>query len=158
MIALRIEGGRELERKLLNIEVKTAKKVVRKAVRNAQKPTLAKAKSNAKSMLKSRFGGGLGSMGSLIAKNLKIIAGKQKRGSYRLSVGISSKANDIFVETSKAGKRNYIPAAIEYGHGSTKEQCAIPFMRGADLSTETKKRAIIISELRKGILLAAKGI
>ena len=156
MIGLRIEGGKELEQKLLNIERKTAKKVVRKAVREGQKPTLAKAKSNAKTMIKSGSGEGLGSMGSLIANNLKIIGGKQRRGSYRLSVGISSKANDIFVDTTKKGKRNYIPAAIEYGHGSNKNQCAIPFMRNANESTEAMQRKIVIDKLRSGILQAAK--
>lgn len=154
MISMNITGGRELERKLLNIERKVAKKIVRKAVRVAQKPTLLAAKASAKSMIRPRVGeaGELGAMGSLIANNLKIISPKQRRGSYRLSVGIDSKANDIFVDISKTGKRNYIPAAIEYGHGSNKEQCAIPFMRSADRSTKRAKVGMVTKELRRGIL------
>jgi hypothetical protein len=158
VVGMAIRGGKELERKLLNIERKVAKKVVRKAVRVGQKSTLAAAKTNAKSMIKSGLGGEgeLGTMGSLIANNLKIVSPKQRKGSYRLSVGIDSKANDIFVDISKAGKRNYIPAAIEFGHGSTKEACAIPFMRNANAKTEGGKVGIVTKELRRGILAAAK--
>ena len=147
-VLLNLEGGGILERKLRNIEAKVAKKVVRRAVRVAQKITLAAAKSNT-----GMIGG---FTGGEIKQNLKIVAPKQRRGQFRLQVGISSKANEQFVVISKAGNRNYIPAAIEYGHGSNKEGSAIPFMRKANDSTERAKVAIVSKELQTGILQAAR--
>lgn len=144
MISVEVENAPQIEQWLKRIEQKTAKKVVRKAVRAAQRPTLATAKGLAKAMIG-------GEMGSLISKNIKIISPKQKRGSYRLNVDVSNKANDIFIVTSKSGTRNYIPAAIEYGHGSNKDQSAIPFQRTANFRTEKKKVPIFSRTLKQGI-------
>jgi len=143
--SIKLSGGEELDRKLKNLETKVSRKIVRKAVRAAQKEPLVVAKSNAKTMIG-------GAMGGLISKWIKILSPKkQYRGSYRLDVGVSSMANDTFVVNSKSNKRNYIPAAIEYGHGSNKNEAAIPYMRNAHEKTKTRSLRTFKSVLKKGI-------
>jgi len=81
MISIQLEGGIELEKKLMALETKISKNVVQTAVRKAQNPMLSAAKSNARSMVG-------GEMGDKIAENLKILAPEkgQKKGTYELSV------------------------------------------------------------------------
>jgi len=143
---VRLDGAKELEKKLASLESKVSKKVVRKAVRMAQKPVLAKIKANALSMVG-------GEMGSLLAKNLKLKAGKQKKGSYRICVQIREEV-EAFVDNSAAGVQYYIPAAIEFGHDAA---AAIPFMRSAHKSTKKTTENIFTHELKLGIDSIAKG-
>lgn len=154
MISIQLEGGKELEAKLKTLETKVSRKIVRKAVRAAQKPVITVAKSNALSMVG-------GNMGGLIAANIILRAvKKQRRGSYGMSLRLKSKSEGApaeFVHVSKTGRPTYIPAAIEYGHGSNKEQCARPFMRSAADSTRTKVISILVQQLKAGIEKIAKG-
>lgn len=153
MISIQLEGGKELERKLRGLETKVAKKVVRKAVRVAQKPVQTTIKANARSMVG-------GHMGGLIASNVVLRAQKkQRRGSYAINVRLKSESEGAppdFVHITKAGKRHYIPAAIEFGHGPGKEQSAIPFGRSAADSTRAETLRILIAELKRGIEQIAK--
>jgi len=123
-IGMQLEGGKELDKKLMQMEQKVAKKVVRKAVRAALKPELAASKTNASSMVGGKTGG-------LIAKNLKIKPfKKQKKGSYGMSVLIKPYDGDVYFTKGSAfslssqklikgsGLRHYIPSAIEYGHAA----------------------------------------
>lgn len=143
-VSVQVENAVAVENYLKKIETRVARKIVRVAVRNAQKPTLTAARALAKSMVG-------GEMGSLISKNIKIVTPKQKKGAYRLQVGISSKANELFQDVSKTGTQNYIPAAIEYGHGSNKDQAAIPYLRTANLRTEKGKVPLFNKTLKRGI-------
>lgn len=139
----KIAGADAFEQALGLLPAKMSKKIVRKSVRAGQKPTLVRAKSNANSMVG-------GQMGALIAKKTKIKGPKrQKRGQYSLGVVVT--ADDAFFEISKAGDRNYIPAAIEYGHGQDKEKAAIPFMLQAGESQRPKSLIELRKELRIGI-------
>lgn len=141
-----LEGGKELDAKLLKIERKTAKKIVKTAVRASTKPPLQAVRGNARGMIG-------GTIGSLIAKNTKALVFKfQRRGSWGMQVGIKPDVPE-FVETSAEGRKNYIPAAIEYGHD---EAAAIPFIRNAWDATREKARKIIGVELKKGIEAAGK--
>jgi len=147
-----LEGGVELERKLLLLERKVGKRVVKKAVRAALKPMLTGSKANARSMI----GGG---MGSLIAKNIQLRAfKKQRKGSYGMSVKIKPDVEE-FVYNSKDGKRSFIPAAIEYGHVSRGggQVAAMPFMRQAAEAWKSVGLQIAAGELRRGIEAAAHG-
>ncbi len=147
MISIRLEGADILERKLKALEAKTAKKIVRKAVRAGAKPVLQAAKANAANMVG-------GTMGRLIKKNIKIRAfRKQRRGSF--GVGIQT-APDVpeFIHINKGdGKRQYIPAAIEYGHDNVP---AIPFMRKAADEKLKGSAKIIGREIAAGIEATAK--
>lgn len=126
-----LTGGRELEKKLQELTVKTQKKIVRKAVRAGVKLIQKQVKINARSMVG-------GEMGKEIARAIIVRAGRQrKKGYFNVATFVDGKKNDIFVDVSKKGKRNYIPAAIEYGHGNVSP---IPFTRKA---FETKRRSAV---------------
>ena len=156
MISMTIQGAKELERKLATLEPKIAKKVVRKAVRIAAKITQQATKANARAMVG-------GNMGSVIAKNTVVRAFKrQRRGQFGVSVRLRPDVGE-FIATSKAGKKNYIPSAIEYGHAApgdggsgTKIVAATPFMRGAFESTKERAKRAIINGISKGISQAMK--
>lgn len=142
-----LAGAQELERKLKNLPTKVAKKAVRQAVRAGGKPTLAQAKANASALVG-------GTMGGLIAANLVLRAQRrQRRGSYGVNVMMRPKRDELFVHTSKAGRRTYIPAAIEYGHGSARP---ISFMRTGWDITKMQAKRIVEQTLWSGIQKAAK--
>lgn len=169
MAELLITGAKELQRKFKELEAKTAKAIVRKSVRAGGNVILKKAKANAR----SRVGG---NMGKLIAKYLKLqVWRRQPPGAYGMGVVISEAGNDVFVVTSKAGRRNYIPHALEYGHaapggggakskgregygggGSVKAVAAIPFMRPAFETEKDRAKRVIEQTMWKGIEQVAK--
>lgn len=160
MIGITLKGGKELERKLLALEKKVTKKIVRKAVRAGLKPTHKAAKSNAKSIVGRN-------MGRLIFKNLVLRAfKKQKRGSYGVTVRIKTESEGApkeFISETKDGKRYFVPAAIEYGHGlpgeggkGLKTVPEISFMRKAADQKLGKGEKIFAEETKKGIRAVVK--
>lgn len=142
-----IEGLKELDRKLANMETKVAKKIVRKAVRNAQNIALKEARSNAQAMV----GGDLGAKLALALKVKPV--NKQKKGSYALQVVIDPAKAEELKHTTKDGKTYYIPTAVEYGHRKAGggQVPGIPFMRKASDATEKARVAEFVKELKKGI-------
>ena len=145
-IALKATGFEIFDRKLKTIETKVAKSIVKTATRTAAKNTLKEVKVNAKSMIG-------GEMGQLIFKHAKIIVFKyQRRGSWGVQIGMKSGVPE-FTDYSKVGKRNYIPSAIEFGHGSARP---IPYIRNAWAKTKRQDIVIIGRELKKGIEREAK--
>jgi hypothetical protein len=160
MISVQIEGGKELEEKLLQLERNVGKKIIRQAVRNAQKSLIPAIKSNLAAI--SRGGG----MAEKIARALKLgVPKKQKKGGYTIQVllkqdpaFVSYRKGSFSYLYNKKGKghgkeigRSYIPAAIEYGHGHNKEQAARPFIRPAADATE-KSRVKILADYVKAEL------
>jgi len=146
MIGMTIQGDQELERRLLNLERNTAKKVIRKASRKALKPILSSAKQNAKNMVG-------GTMGTLLAAGLVLRAfRKQRKGSFGLNIRLKAAIQE-FIHIAKDGTRYYIPAAIEYGHDSA---AAIPFMRAAFEADKSKTIVIMHNEIWAGIKLVAR--
>ena len=150
-------GLRELNKKLDNLEKKTAKKVIKTALRKGSKVIRDEAKKNAVSMVG-------GQMGNMLKKNIITRAFKRpKRGFYGLFTGMRADVPE-FAEVSKDGRRNYIPAAIEYGHAapgaggkkSIKTVPAIPFMRKAADTKGGQAKQVAVNEIRKGIIAAAK--
>ena len=139
---MKVEGLKELENKLKNMEQKVAKKIVRSAVRKAQNAALKEAKANALSMIG-------GEMGAKIADSLKVKAvNKQRKGSYALQVCVDPAKADEFKDGD-----NFIPAAIEYGHvnrGGT-ETAPIPYMLNASEATAKQRINILAREIKKGI-------
>lgn len=147
---LTTKGTRKLNRKLRRLVQRDAKRAVRRGVRAGTKPIRDKARRNARDDVG-------GDLGKLIAKHIKAMVYKrQKKGSFAMAVGLSASGNAELVETTKDGFRNYIPAAIEYGHAhpfagggrsAPKDVVAIPFMRiahaeTADIAIKTAERSI----------------
>lgn len=144
----RIEGAAQLEANLATLGRRVGKKVIRQAVRDGQRPMLAAAKANAVSMVG-------GEMGAKLAKALQIrTPKKQVRGTYSLHVQL--KADEAFIHTSKAGKKSYIPAAIEHGHmvGGTFVS-PIPVIRSAADSTQGETIRRFTAKLKSGLLREA---
>ena len=155
--SMTLEGFQDLNRKLVGLEVKLAKKIVRTATRKATKPILTQVKSNAKSMIGGR-------MGALIAKNAKIIVFKhQRKGSYGLQIGMKpgvqqfdywpKGASSNLTNRKSSGKKSYIPAAIEFGHDNAKP---IPYIRRAWDAKKKLAVRILGRELKQGIEKAVR--
>lgn len=156
MISVQIEGAKELENKLLQLERKVGKKIVRTGVRNAQKSLLSVIKANLSAISK---GGG---MAQKIAKALTVRAARRNpKGTYSVNVQIKSQPEFVYypkgsfssLGTRKTqGKRSYVPAAIEFGHGQSKEQAARPYMRPAADATEKSRIKILSDYVRSEIM------
>ncbi len=146
MIDVEVKGFNIFEKKLLRLETKASKKIIRRAVRDTGKVVQKEMKANAKS-----FVGGL--MGNLIARNIIVRAQKkQRRGSFGVNVMLKSDV-DEFVHITKKGKRHYIPAAIEWGHGSVKE---ISFMRSAWDKTKGGLLRFLLQRIKDLLLIEVK--
>jgi len=155
VIDVSLIGGKELEAKLLQLETNVGRKIVRSAVRNAQKSLIPTIKGNLAGI--SRGGG----MAQKISKALTVRAARRNpRGTYSVHVTLKSDPTLVFypkgsssnLGTGKTtGKRSYIPAAIEFGHGKNKEQAARPFMRPAADVTVSSRIKILTKEVADGI-------
>lgn len=145
-IAMNTKGFELFDAKLKALPTKVGKKIVRTATRAGAKNTLKEVKSNAKSLIG-------GEMGTLIAKHAKIIVFKhQRRGSFGVQIGMKAGVPE-FTDYSKVGRRNYIPAAIEFGHGNARP---IPFIRSAWDKTKRQDIRIMGKQLKIGIEREAK--
>jgi len=155
MISVSLIGGKEMEAKLLSLERNVGKKIVRAAVRNAQKSLLPYVKGALMGISK---GGG---MAQRMAAALQVRAPKrQQKGSYAIHlqfkdapglVSYPKGASSSLSTKVTTGKRSFIPAAIEYGHGMTKEASARPFMRPAVDATIGLRMKILSKGLADGI-------
>jgi len=140
-IELQTRGFEIFDAKLKAMETKVAKSIVKTATRTAAKNTLKEVKSNARSMIG-------GEMGQLIEKWAKIIVFKhQRKGSWGVQIGMKAGVPE-FTDYSKVGRRNYIPSAIEFGHGNARP---IPYIRKAWEKTKKQDVRIMGRELKKGI-------
>ena len=147
-----LDGFDGLDRQLLNLERKVAKKIVRTATRESAKVTLTQVKTNAGTMVG-------GNMGALLAKFAKIIVFKhQRKGSYGVQIGMKPNvdqfdywpvgASSNLSNRKSTGKKSYIPAAIEYGHDNARP---IPFIRNAFDKTKAKAVIVLGKFLKQGI-------
>lgn len=152
-IELQIEGLDLLDRKLAGLPGKVAKKVVRSAVRNAQKIALEAIKRSTMRLPVSlrRFGTMAG--GICGAWYLRVPK-RQIPGSYALHVALAN-LPQFFHKSERTGKTSYIPAAIEFGHGATKEKAARPFARPAADQSRPRVQAQLEQDLGQGIDRAA---
>ena len=150
--SMTLDGFEGLDKKLNNLEKKVGKKIVRTATREAAKVTLKQVKSNAGTMVG-------GKMGALLAKFAKVIVFKhQRRGSYGVQIGMKPNvqqfdywpvgASSNLSNRKSTGKKSYIPAAIEHGHGNARP---IPYIRRAWESTKAKAVKVMGISLAEGI-------
>lgn len=139
-----IEGGAQLEAKLNALGRDAAKKIGRRAVTTAAGVIRTAARQNARSMVG-------GEMGSQIAKHIKsFVQKRQKRFYYSRGVDVDPKgqAEGIFVDIAEDGNRNYIPAAIEFGHDDAQP---IPFLKSAWKANDRRSLSVMMKSLREGI-------
>jgi len=124
---IKIEGAKELERKLLSMEPKLARKSVMRALRAGARPILARAKA----LVPAPTGA--------LKKSLKIRALKKRRYSH-----------GVMVATSEGWFKGdeFYGAFVEFG---TSKMPPHPFMRPAFDAEKKNAEQIIAAELRKGI-------
>jgi len=136
-----LEGGKELERKLVKLGTTTGKKIVRSALRKGGNVILKTTKQNARAMVG-------GNMGALIAKNLQQRAAKKQRsGSYRLLIQLKPVPEFTHIakrHSNYPDRTTFIPAAIEYGHDNA---AAIPFMRAAFHSERDNAQRTVVDTM-----------
>lgn len=102
-VKFKIEGMKELERTIRKLG-KLPQKCVTPAAKKGNNIALKHARENAP----WRFGD---LANGIIQKGEKL----RKRGKKVYQVTMDPKKNDIFVKTTKDGKRYYYPASMEYG-------------------------------------------
>jgi len=144
-IQYKIENAQEVQDALNAFERKISQKIVKQATKAAWTPLLKQIKKNARALDQGKTEQKKSKrMGHRIAVAMVLQPfRKQKSGSYGMKIWIDPKVAGQFVEEStRTGNRNYIPAAIEYGHAfpgrgqgpggnAPKDVAAKPFMRPA---------------------------
>jgi hypothetical protein len=109
VIEITIEGGQFVNQALIQLTAKIQRKIARGAVLEAAALIKQRIYENAHQMVK-------GEMGNLLGESMEVLRVKARQNSIAAFVGPSATFNPIFAVDSKEGKRNYIPAAIEFGH------------------------------------------
>jgi hypothetical protein len=142
-MSLQLEGGRELQLKLDALNTKVHQKIVRTAVRDAMQIDLNASKANARGLVG-------GQMGALLARRLAVRKQKKALPRFVYAMVCLFKGSDL-IYISKKGRRSFLPAAIEFGHGRSKAWSAIPFMRQAFASSVSSMIRKLAESLGRGI-------
>ena len=151
-LSISVEGLKELQRALNELEDKTSIKVLRKAGRKAMKPVLEDAKAGA-----GKDSGGL-------VASLRITTKRKKRSDRDLFIDVGpTKSIGADSESRKKTRQSALLKALaqEYGNREDKSgggQEARPFLRPALDRNSGVVIAIFKSELTKAIDKALKGV
>lgn len=182
-VEFQIQGAMELERLIASMPAKLAKKGIRKAVRAAHQiiyeSILRKIQALPDSGLLKRR-----SLKMAMLLNFRIkIPKRQRAGTYAMDAGFDNTESAGLVYYAKGAHtpitwnakdkhgntvdkigaekgRSFVPAALEYGHGSNKEAAARPFMRPGVEEAKDKARNTLAVELVKeldAIVAEARG-
>lgn len=150
-MSMEVKGLKKLEKKLNGFEAKIGKKIMRKALRTGAKVVKQAQKTKATSVVGGDMGTNISR--SIVVRSLKV----RRKQLYRVSSMLNPN-NYSLIHITQAGKRYYIPTAIEYGHanpglgGTTiKDVAPKPFMRVAMNESESAAKRAVIQELKKGI-------
>lgn len=140
-VKFEVEGMKELE------------KTIRKLGQLPQKTVTPAAKKGATIALKSARGKAPWRFGDLA--NGIILKGEKlrKRGKKVYDVMMDPAKNDIFVKTTKDGKRYYYPASMEYGF-ITRDGGYVPgyhFLRDSLVDNKAEIERTVVQELAKRI-------
>lgn len=158
-----IEGGEQLAQNLATLDARLRRNVYATSVRRSQEAMRTAARANARALPRSEkklfVAGRKGQenirMAELLARNIVIAPPKKQRpGSFSIHVQMRRGVSE-FVHVSKVGRRSYIPAAIEFGHGADPASAARPFMRPAAERTKDERLRRLAQELGSGILREA---
>lgn len=146
-VSVNLQGGAALQAKLTGIKQATVTRIMKKAVTFGFAPTLTAAKVNALTMVGNK-------MGDLLAKFLTVVPFKKRRkGQIGYHLVIDRAGNQYFVDTTKKGERQYIPAAIEYGH--VKRNAEIEYSAMAIFSKKERKKQRKKYAVKTGQFVAA---
>ena len=147
---IQIEGIKTIERRLRELGGPKVTKITKAALRTGANVFKGALKINANSMIG-------GEMGNLIAKNTVVRAFKKRRRG-RVALTVRLKSGEMgFIWLTQTGEREYIPAAIEYGHeGGWNQQnptfvAAIPYARSAFDSAKGRVELAIRENLWRNI-------
>ncbi len=164
-IGFYLDGGEQLAQNLATLDARLRRNVITTAVRRSQQIMLKAAQATARTL--PRSGRSIYAysnrrkrqeqirMAELLARNIVIAPPKRQiPGSYSVHVQMRRGVKE-FVHVSKTGRRSYIPAAIEYGHGSDPASAARPFMRNAADWTKHERMNQLAQELGIGLLREA---
>ena len=165
---MQIRGAKEIERALLALPKKLAKKGVRRSVRKGGNIFLKAAKGNAANQVG-------GELGAALVKAMQLRAyRKHRKGTFAMRVLINPGAPDFVYETKGMGSRyqgankkvaehtrHYIPAAVEFGHRFPYGMKPgfvppVPFMRPAFDERGAAALNTVTTSLWKEVKLAAK--
>lgn len=159
MSQFRLEGADGLERLIASLPAKMAKKGIRRAVRIAHRivydSILQKIQALPSSGLLKRR-----SLKLAMLLNFRIrTPRRQQSGTYAMEAAFENAESAGLVHyaqgshasiagtRAKETGRSFIPAALEYGHGSSKEAAARPFMRPGFESAQDKTQRTLAAEL-----------
>lgn len=136
--AVVITGVKQIDRRLKNLEPKIQRKVIRQSMRKGMKPVLALAREIAPELT------------GLMKSNIKLRAGKRKRG--RISIEVRVDSAEGLTKTTSSGEKVFYPAVVEWGDKDTPPH---PFMRPAyDQGGPTAKNTAM-HEILEGTLREA---
>ena len=141
---MELKGADALLKKLLELETKTAKKVMQKGLRAGAKITLDATKARAP-VLSGRLKRSLVARASMPGR-------KKKRGTLQMLVYPSTKKEPKLV-TEKDGARWYYPSVVEFG---SSKRPANPFMRRAFDATKQQASEAIIRVANQALMEEAR--
>ena len=140
-VKFEIEGMKELERTIRKLG-KLPQKCVTPAAKKGAQIALKAAKANAPFLTGALEEG-------IILKGEKL----RKRGKKVYQVTMNPAMNDVFVKTTKDGKRYYYPASMEYGF-ITRDGGYVPgyhYLRDALVDNKAAIERTVVDELAKRI-------
>jgi HK97 gp10 family phage protein len=143
-------GDKEIDRKLVDLEAKLARKYIRQALRKSLKPLLALVKELAPE-----------DTGKL-REAIRIVPGRRKRNFISMNVLVDSRLlTDKPKPTEGAGPTDKPPSANLYYAGflefGTARMEPRPFLRPALEQLAEQMKAIVLNELRQALSIEMKG-
>lgn len=155
---IQITGWRELDAKLRALSGPTVQRIAKPALQAGAAVLEIAAKTHANTIP--------GVMGAQIARAIGQRRIRQLRdGGFSVAVAVDPKGQyeSEFVHVTQAGARQYIPAAIEYGHAAPydargpKIVAAIPYMRPAYDQEKGHVQQVVDEQFRAGIEKEVRG-
>jgi len=171
---VQVSGGLELERKLKRLPDVVQKRVVKGAVKSAQSIVLRSVRSrtqnpsrrSARRKIASTSKQNKGSMAHRMAKNIKLYVRKKKRpGEYSMTVRFKTESEGLdqsliyypmgsysSLKSRKThGKRTFIPAAIEFGHGPGRRTQPLRFFTEGAKRVKGQAIKVFVNKMFAGI-------
>lgn len=154
---INMEGDKELQAALNNIETKVAAKVIRPSVREAAKLIMREAKARAPIMDSGQHVGSTTQMPTpgTLRKGIRVHAGKRKKHHYRVNVDFKGRAAMGIPSADTKGFGHYAPMVVEAGRRSSKKYGPAEgahFMIEAYAQKRQGADAIIVGKTRDGLI------
>lgn len=158
--SIKITGAKELERKLKTLEPKIGRKIVKQSLREGAKIFKARIKAAApvgrtqnRTRVKKTVATTSRQKGYMRRSITVRAATKNRRGTYAVMTTFDTRRFPSLIVKSRAGKRYFYPAAVEYGH---KGAPAHPFIRPAFDAVGRHAERRVLRKMAQGIERVAK--